>query len=132
VFSIARLTLLKVPLLTPYPGPRSVVILDNCAIHHDEEIRQIIEVECGKLQSLEYCACTDSGTCFKGAKLVYLPPYSPDLNPIEQAFSSIKAWLRRHEKEAVRPEMRPWLIHQATLSVTVQDAEGWILNCGYS
>jgi len=132
VFSIARLTLLKVPLLTPYPGPRSVVILDNCAIHHDEEIRQIIEVECGKLQSLEYFACTDSGTCSKGAKLVYLPPYSPDLNPIEQAFSSIKAWLRRHEKEAVRPEMRPWLIHQATLSVTVQDAEGWILNCGYS
>ncbi|KDQ61872.1 hypothetical protein JAAARDRAFT_86434, partial [Jaapia argillacea MUCL 33604] len=31
------------PKLTPYPGPRSVVVLDNCAIHHDEEVRQIIE-----------------------------------------------------------------------------------------
>jgi hypothetical protein len=65
------------------------------------------------------------------AKLIYLPPYSPDLNPIEQAFSSIKAWLRRHETEALRPEIRPWLIQQAVLSVTEEDAIGWILNCGY-
>lgn len=70
-------------------------------------------------------------TC-KDAKLVYLPPYSPDFNPIEQAFSSIKAWLRRHEAEAVRPEVRPWLIQQATLAITAEDAEGWIINCGYS
>ncbi|KAJ6596533.1 hypothetical protein B0H10DRAFT_1763958, partial [Mycena sp. CBHHK59/15] len=34
------------PKLTPYPGPRSVVVLDNCAIHHDEEVRRIVE-ECG-------------------------------------------------------------------------------------
>ncbi|KJA12884.1 hypothetical protein HYPSUDRAFT_152196, partial [Hypholoma sublateritium FD-334 SS-4] len=33
--------------LNPYPGPWSVVILDNCVIHHDEDIRQLIEVECG-------------------------------------------------------------------------------------
>ncbi|TBU25375.1 hypothetical protein BD311DRAFT_616694, partial [Dichomitus squalens] len=36
-----------VPKLTPYPGPRSVVVLDNCAIHHDEELRHIVEVQCG-------------------------------------------------------------------------------------
>jgi len=67
-----------------------------------------------------------------GAKLIYLPPYSPDFNPIEQAFHSVKAWLRRHEAEAVLPEARPWLIQQATMSVTAEDAEGWILNSGYS
>jgi hypothetical protein len=67
-----------------------------------------------------------------GAKLIYLPPYSPDFNPIEQAFHSIKAWLRRHEAEAIRPEVRPWLIHQAVASVSAESAEGWILNCGYS
>jgi len=67
-----------------------------------------------------------------GAKLVYLPPYSPDFNPIEQAFHSIKAWLRRHEAEATLPEVRPWLIQQAAMSVTAKDAEGWIFNCGYS
>ncbi|KAI0048886.1 hypothetical protein FA95DRAFT_1490142 [Auriscalpium vulgare] len=33
--------------LTPYPGPRSVVVLDNCAIHHDEIVRRIIVDECG-------------------------------------------------------------------------------------
>ncbi|TFK79998.1 hypothetical protein K466DRAFT_450136, partial [Polyporus arcularius HHB13444] len=35
------------PKLTPYPGPRSVVVMDNCAIHHDDDIRAIIEGECG-------------------------------------------------------------------------------------
>jgi len=67
-----------------------------------------------------------------GAKLIYLPPYSPDFNPIEQTFHSIKAWLWRHEAEAIRPEVRPWLIHQAVASVSAESAEGWILNCGYS
>lgn len=38
---------IKAPKLTPYPGPRSVVIMDNAAIHHDNEIQQIIEVQCG-------------------------------------------------------------------------------------
>jgi len=100
------------PQLTPYPGPRSVVVLDNCAIHHDEEIRRIIVEECG-------------------ARLIYLPPYSPDFNPIEQSFHTIKAWLRRHEAEAVNPNVRPWLIHQASSSVTPEMAQGWIENCGY-
>lgn len=54
------------------------------------------------------------------------------MNPIEQTFSSIKAWLRRHEEEATRPEVRPWLIHRAIFSVTEDDAYGWITNCGYS
>jgi len=66
-----------------------------------------------------------------GAKLIYLPPYSPDYNPIEQGFSAIKAWLRRHEADAVHPKVRPWLIQQAVLSITSDNAEGWIANCGY-
>lgn len=66
-----------------------------------------------------------------GAKLVYLPPYSPDMNPIELTFSSIKAWLQRHEAEACRPEVRPWLIHRAIEQVTVEKALGWIKRCGY-
>jgi len=67
-----------------------------------------------------------------GARLIYLPPYSPDFNPIEQAFHSVKAWLRRHEADAVVPEARPWLIQQVAMSITVEDAEGWIMNSGYS
>ncbi|KAI0048885.1 hypothetical protein FA95DRAFT_1490168, partial [Auriscalpium vulgare] len=64
--------------------------------------------------------------------LIYLPPYSPDFNPIEQAFHSIKAWLRRQTDSTVRPEARPWLIEQAVASVSQESAEGWIENCGYS
>jgi hypothetical protein len=66
-----------------------------------------------------------------GAKLIYLPPYSPDYNPIEQTFSAVKAWLRRHEADAINPDVRPWLIHQACSAVTAESAAGWILNCGY-
>ncbi|KAA1475513.1 hypothetical protein DENSPDRAFT_745237, partial [Dentipellis sp. KUC8613] len=64
--------------------------------------------------------------------LIYLPPYSPDFNPIEQAFHSIKAWLRRHEAAAIRPEVRPWLIERAAAAITHESAEGWVLNCGYT
>ena len=53
------------------------------------------------------------------------------MNPIELAFSAIKAWLRRHEREAVRPEVRPWLIHRAAAHVTGEQALGWIKACGY-
>ncbi|KAI0039484.1 hypothetical protein FA95DRAFT_1462887, partial [Auriscalpium vulgare] len=63
--------------------------------------------------------------------LVYLPPYSPDFNPIKEAFLSIKAWLRLHESQFTGRERLPWLIHQASLSVTAQDALGWFKDCGY-
>jgi transposase len=69
---------------------------------------------------------------YTGAKLIYLPPYSPDFNPIEQAFHSVKAWLQRHEAMTILPEACPWLIQKVALSITVEDAEAWILNSGYS
>jgi transposase len=107
-----------------------VVILDNCSIHHDPELREIIVEQCGELRlqltSEFYCL-----TPATGARLVYLPPYSPDLNPIEEAFSAIKAWLRRHEHEFVDAAAMPWLIHQAVLSVSTEDAIGWYGDCGY-
>ena len=59
-----------------------------------------------------------------GAKLIYLSPYSPNFNPINQAFHSVKAWLRRHEAQVVLPQVCPWLIQQVAMSVTVEDAEG--------
>lgn len=58
-----------------YPGPRSVLVMDNASWHHCEELTHLCE---------EF-----------GVKLVYLPPYSPDLNPIEAFFKDFKALLRR-------------------------------------
>jgi transposase len=64
------------PLATPYPGPRSVLVMDNAAIHHSDELA-------------EMCAAA-------GVRLEYLPPYSPDFNPIEEAFAELKAWMKRY------------------------------------
>ena len=64
------------PYLLPYNGinPHSVVVLDNCSIHHIAEVvKSINDV---------------------GAHVLFLPPYSPDLNPIEELFSKVKTTLR--------------------------------------
>jgi transposase len=62
--------------MNPFPGKNSVIIMDNAMIHHDEALVELIEET--------------------GGKVVYLPPYSPDFNPIETAFSTLKAWFKRY------------------------------------
>jgi transposase len=59
-----------------WPEPKSVLIMDNASFHHSKQVEQM---------------CSE-----KGVKLVYLPPYSPDLNPIEEFFAKLKAFIRRH------------------------------------
>ncbi|RYP62253.1 hypothetical protein DL769_007364 [Monosporascus sp. CRB-8-3] len=66
------------PLMNPFPGPRSVLVMDNASFHHSDEI---------------YTMCEEAGV-----KLQYLPPYSPDFNPIEAFFSDLKAYIRRHAR----------------------------------
>jgi len=71
--------------------------------------------------------------------LVFLPAYSPNLNPIEEAFSAIKAWIRAN-RDYARGELSgeetcdPYtLIWDAVFdTVTVEKAEGWFHDCGYS
>ena len=60
------------PNLMPFDGynPRSIVIMDNCSIHHIDEVTELIQQT--------------------GALVHWLPPYSPDMNPIEEAFSKAK------------------------------------------
>jgi hypothetical protein len=67
---------LQAPHMSPYPGEKSVLIMDNASIHHDQELVDLIEEG--------------------GARVVFLPPYSPDFSAIEEAFSAIKAWIRRN------------------------------------
>ena len=59
-----------------WPEPKSVIVMDNASFHHSDRVEQM---------------CTDAGV-----KLVYLPPYSPDLNPIEEVFAELKAFIKRH------------------------------------
>lgn len=107
-----------------------MVVLDNCSIHHDEEIRQLIVEECGKILPTHWqSAFTD--LCSPDARLVYLPPYSPDFNPIEEAFSAMKAWLRHNEGMMTGEEQIPWLVFQASSAIMSDDALGWFADCGY-
>jgi transposase len=66
--------------LLPYcgrwPEPKSVLVMDNASFHHTERLEQM---------------CCDAGV-----KLMYLPPYSPDLNPIEEFFSELKAFIKKN------------------------------------
>ena len=65
--------------MNPFPGKNSVIIMDNARIHHDETLVESVEEV--------------------GGKVVYLPPYSPDFNPIEYSFSVIKHVLKALERE---------------------------------
>ena len=65
----------------------------------------------------------------RGARLLYLPPYSPDFNPIELAFSKLKTWLRT--TQARTREALKAVIQAATDWIGQQDAKNWFDHCGY-
>lgn len=72
--------------MNPYPQDRSILILDNCAIHKSELLREVVEAQSKFLVlrlSLELLS-----DCLTDSVLLFLPPYSPDLNPIEESFSA--------------------------------------------
>jgi hypothetical protein len=104
------------PQMNEWPLPHSVLVVDNAAIHKVAGIRELVEGH--------------------GARLLYLPAYSPDLNPIEAAFSSIKAWLRTN-RDRINAEIETDkgsvynAIWEAVYSVTADDAKGWYSHCGY-
>ena len=96
-------------LLAPSLRPGQIVVLDNLSIHQGARVRQAIEA--------------------RGCRLLFLPAYSPDFSPIEEAFSKLKAYLRRvgaRTHEALQDA-----IAQALTLITAQDALGWFLHCGY-
>ena len=65
----------------------------------------------------------------RGARPLYLPPYSPDFNPIERAFSKLKTWLRT--AQARTRDALEAVIQTATEWVTEADAKNWFDPCGY-
>ena len=89
--------------------PGDVVILDNLSAHKVPGIAASI------------AAC--------GARLIYLPPYSPDLNPIEQAWSKFKQFLR--SAKARTAEALDQAITEALKTITPDNAAAWFHHCGY-
>lgn len=121
--------------MNQFPGPNSVIVMDNCHIHKSEAVLQMIEERFGYSDSIY---CHGWLIIFSGMRYEFLPPYSPDLNPIEPGFSAIKSYIRRNgglfrvatesqdEKAAVFT-----FLHEAMFSVTPQDAAGWFHHSGY-
>jgi transposase len=95
--------------LVPTLHQGEIVVLDNLSSHKSPEIREMIETA--------------------GAELWYLPPYSPDLNPIEKMWSKVKALLRGYKARGTEELYQA--IRRALRKITAQDARGWFESCGY-
>ena len=96
--------------LCPLLRPGQIVVMDQLRSHKNVEVRNAIEA--------------------RGCELVFLPSYSPDLNPIEQAFSKLKAFIKRL---ATRTHLAlDAAIASALKTVTRSDVLGWFKDAGYS
>lgn len=96
--------------LCPILHPGDVVIMDNLSPHKSDRTLALIEQ--------------------RGARVLFLPAYSPDLNPIEKMWSKVKTALRTAEARTQPALIRA--IASALASVTPQDAMNWFASCGYS
>ena len=97
------------PLMNPYPGPNSVLVLDGASYHKSAAFRRIMN---------RY-----------GIKLIFLPPYSPYLNPIELDFKTIKQYLRRHMFLTRRDPI--YALHLAMTQVSNIDVTNYMRKVGY-
>ena len=96
--------------LGPTLQPGEVVVMDNLSAHKVAGVSEAIAA--------------------RGASVLYLPPYSPDLNPIEKCWSKIKTYLRK--AKAGTYEALNQAVREALQTVTAKDALGWFESCGYS
>lgn len=97
--------------MNPFPGKNSVIVLDNARIHHNKSLINTIEE--------------------LGCRIVFLPPYSPDYNPIETAFSTIKNWIRRN-REFINAAPDPfYALMVACAQITTEMAAGFFRGSGY-
>jgi transposase len=97
-------------ILAPALRPGDIVVMDNLGSHKSAAVRQMIRAA--------------------GAKLWFLPPYSPDLNPIEQAFAKIKHWMRDAQKRSVEDTWR----HLGNLVTTIgpDECSNYFASAGYA
>jgi len=104
-------------MMNPFPGPNSVIIMDNASIHKSQLLEPMVRA--------------------RGMRIEYLSAYSPDFNPIEEAFSVAKAWIRGNRDYALGEltgrEGDPYaMIWEAIAhSVTRENCRGWFRDCGY-
>ena len=101
-----------IPVLQPFNGTNShsILIMDNCSVHHIVEVRGLLQ-------------CVGI--------ILFLPPYSPGLNPIEEALSKVKSFLRKHDDLLQIVPDPTDVIKSAFNSITIDDCNAWISHSGY-
>lgn len=99
--------------MNAFPGPHSVLLLDNASIHHGEQIRNL---------------CHEHGVI-----LAYLPPYSPHLNPIEMSFHELKEWMRKHREIGYQyeEEFHTFINLGMAAICPARTAKEYFKKCGY-
>ena len=102
------------PILQPFNwiNPLSVVIMDNASIHHVEGVTDLVEHQAG-------------------ARLVFLPPYSPELDPLEEVFSEVKSIMKQNDAPFQVSSAPRALLAMAFGMVTKEDCLGFIAHSGY-
>lgn len=95
--------------LLPTLTKDDIIVMDNMRSHHARAVTDILDAS--------------------GIRYLYLPPYSPDLNPIEKMWSKIKAYLRK-EKVRIASGL-PDAVEKAFSTVTISDCLGWFRSCDY-
>ena len=100
-------------IIKPFDGsnPKSVVVFDNASIHHLSTVIDIITAA--------------------GAIVRFLPPYSPDLNPIEEAFSKVKAYLRDNQHAYQSTQSPRVIVASAFTTITKENCVSYIKHAGY-
>ena len=96
--------------LVPTLRPGDIVVLDNLSAHKDK----------GAIATINSA----------GAEVWFLPPYSPDFNPIEKMWSKVKEFLRAAKARTFDALLAA--IASALKTITAQDAQGWFESCGYA
>jgi transposase len=120
--------------MQPFPAPQSVIVMDNCKIHKDPRILNAIIDAC-----VIFKEQIGSSSYFfvSGMRYEFLPPYSPDLNPIELSFNDLKNRLRREGDDFRHIDYDGdeadiiALLHEKVMSVSREHAEKWFRWSGY-
>jgi transposase len=95
--------------LAPTLRRGQTVVLDNLSAHKGDRVRELVEAA--------------------GGRLLFLPPYSPDFNPIEPAFAKLKAHLRGRAARAFEPLVAA--IGEGLAAISAADARGFYAHCGF-
>lgn len=98
--------------LCPNLRPGQVVVMDNLQVHKMKRVRELIEG--------------------RSCSLVFLPSYSPDFNPIEEAFSKVKTLLRKAKARSLEALVEVEATDGALSAVSEEDALGFFTHCGYA